>query len=400
MRVLFCNYEYPPLGGGGGVVNAALAEALAKRHEVTVLTSRALGLPAEDVANGVRVVRVPVFFRRRYAAANFSSMFAYLVTGTWGGRRLVRMAGFDVVNTHFALPSGPVGHKVAHAAGIPNVLSVHGGDLFDPSKRSSAHRHAPLRAAVRFLALNADAVVAQSRDTAANLHRYYAAEVEPAVIPLGIARPPAVAGRREEYGFAPDDVLLVTVGRMVKRKAVEQLIEVLAGWRDERVKLLLLGSGPLSDGLERLAFRLGVRGRVHFMGRVTERAKFELLSSADVYVSTSQHEGFGLVFLEAMACGLPVVAYDRGGQADFLEDGVTGHVVRLNDRDAFRARCESLIASPERRAAIAAANRKRAEHFFIDRCAERYEALFASVIEAHAAGRSRAAAVAAPSGEA
>jgi len=59
---------------------------------------------------------------------------------------------------------------------------------------------------------------------------------------------------------------------------------------------------------------------------VPEEHKFRLLRIADVFVSTSQHEGFGLVFLEAMACGLPVVCYDRGGQIDFLEDRTTGHL--------------------------------------------------------------------------
>jgi glycosyltransferase involved in cell wall biosynthesis len=394
MRILFCNYEYPPLGGGGGVVNAALAEALARRHEVTVLTSRALGLPAESVSGGVRIVRTPVFFRRRYAAANLPSMFAYLVTGTLGGRRLVRRMPFDIVNTHFALPTGPVGQRVAAAGGVPNVLSVHGGDLFDPSKASSAHRHAPLRAAVRHLALSADAVVAQSRDTEANLRRYFAPEVEAAVIPLGISRPPEVNASREQYGLDAEDVLLVTVGRMVRRKALDQLLEVLSRLPDERVKLLLLGSGPLEPMLRRQAARLGVERRVRFMGRVADQAKFELLSVADLYVSTSQHEGFGLVFLEAMAAGLPVVSYDRGGHLDFLEDGRTGHLVRLNDRDAFTARCGGLISNSALAARLGAANRKRAEDFFIDRCAERYEELFASVIRSSAPDSARRAAVA------
>src|ERR1700680_4513064 len=76
LRILFCNYEYPPLGGGGGVVMAAMARSLPQRQDVTVLTSRAAGLPSEGMDANVKVVRVPVFFRRHLAVANMPSMAA------------------------------------------------------------------------------------------------------------------------------------------------------------------------------------------------------------------------------------------------------------------------------------------------------------------------------------
>src|SRR5689334_18584359 len=102
MQILLCNYEYPPIGGGGGVVMAAMATELAHRgHDVTVLTSRAFGLPADSIEDGVRVVRVPVFFRRQMAVANIASMAAYLPMGWFRGMRLGRRKAFDIINTHF-----------------------------------------------------------------------------------------------------------------------------------------------------------------------------------------------------------------------------------------------------------------------------------------------------------
>lgn len=387
MRILFCNYEYPPLGGGGGVVNAALARELARDHDVTVLTSCGLGLPELSVVDGVRIVRAPVWFRRKRAVANFASMLAYVASGTLVGRRLVRRERFDVINTHFVLPSGPVGDQLSRAGGVPNVLSVHGGDLYDPSKRSSAHRHAPLRAEVRRLARRADAVVAQSSDTRENLRRYYAPEIDAEVIPLGISQPPPVQCSRPAHGYGDDDVLLISVGRLVDRKRVDRLIEAVAQIGDPRVRLLLLGDGPRRRELEAYAERLGVERQIDFKGAVDETTKYELLSVADLYVSTSQHEGFGLVFLEAMASALPVVCYAHGGQRDFLEDGVTGCLVPLNDLSAWVDGCRRLIEDPARRDAIGRANRERVSEFLIERCARRYEELFESVLRGRASPR-------------
>jgi glycosyltransferase involved in cell wall biosynthesis len=380
VRILFCNFEYPPLGGGGGVVNALLAEELAKRHTVTVLTSRGLGAPAERSESGVRVVRVPVFFRRQQAAANFASMLAYLPMGIRAGKHLVNNARFDIINTHFVLPTGPVGQTVARFGGIPNVLSVHGGDVFDPSKWTSPHRHVLLRAWVRRLLLQADCIVGQSRNTLENVRKFYAPEIEGIQIPLGIRRPHIETVSRRDLGFADDDILLVTVGRLVSRKAIHQLISMIARIEHANVRLLVLGTGPLGQQLSECARRLNVEERVHFLGYVNETEKFRILKVSDIFVSTSQHEGFGLVFLEAMASGLPVVCYDHGGQTDFLENGKTGYVLPLNDELAFLEHCRQLASATNTRKEMGKTNLGRVEEYFIDRCARHYEEVFEDLI--------------------
>jgi glycosyltransferase involved in cell wall biosynthesis len=386
LRILLCNYEYPPLGGGGGVATLLLAEELAQRHPVTVLTSQGSGLAREETRNAVRIVRVPVG-RKHRATASLPSMFGYMLMGSWVGRRLVAAERYDVINTHFALPSGPVGDALSRR-GIPNVLSVHGGDLYDPSKWSSPHRHPVLRRWVRSLLERADAVITQSSDTLDNARRFYAPALEGEIVPLGIKRPPAAAAPRRRYGYRDDHLLLITVGRLVARKAIDQLIAVLARPELEQVHLMVVGDGPLEPELRQQAAQLRVDQRVRFFGHVSETEKFQLLRMADAFVSTSQHEGFGLVFLEAMACGLPIVCYDRGGQRDFLDSGSTGAVVPLNDRDAFVRACHRLMLDPRARQRAGAENLRRVECYLIDRCAERYEATFRKVTAArrHYAG--------------
>lgn len=382
MRILFCNYEYPPLGGGGGVINALLAEELATRHEVTVLTSRGLGRPSEAVEDGVRVRRVPVFFRTQQAAASFASMFAYMVLGVRQGKTLLRKEQFDLINTHFVLPSGPVGDALGRCARIPNVLSVHGGDLYDPSKWTSPHRHALLRLWVSALLRRADCVIGQSRNTLDNVKQYFAPELQGERIPLGIRRPPRDTAARTDYGFESDDVLLVTVGRLVQRKAVDQLVAMMPRLAHACARLLVVGTGPQEPRLRQQARELNMADHIHFLGHLDDAEKFRVLRMCDLFVSTSQHEGFGLVFLEAMACGLPVVCYDHGGQTDFLEGGVTGYIVTLNEIDQFAHRCGELVQDVKTRRQMGTESMRCVEPYYIDRCAEKYERVFEATIAA------------------
>lgn len=380
MRILFVNFEYPPLGGGGGVINELLAEELARRHEVAVLTSRAFGLAADEVRDRVRILRVPVLFRRQEAVGNLPAMAAYMGLGALLGRHLLGDFRPDVINTHFVLPSGPVGDRLARWFRVPNVLSLHSGDLYDPSKWTSPHRHPLLRRWVRSLLLRADAFVGQSSDTLERARRLYVPDQQGLRILLGIRPPPEGLAVRVACGFSEQDVLLITIGRLIPRKAVNQLVRVVARLGLPCVHLLVIGDGPLAGQLAALARDAGVGDRVHLLGHVSERDKFGLLRMADVLCSTSQHEGFGLSYLEAMACGRPLITYDNGGQKDFLADGETGFLVPLNDLELFVARCRVLVESQELRARMGAESLRRARELSIEACARQYESIFARLI--------------------
>ena len=384
MKILFCNFEYPPLGGGGGVVMAALARELAKRHEVTALTSRVGDLPSVSDESGVRVVRVPVFFRRARNTANFPSMLAYLPSAAWRAPSLARQRPFDVVNTHFVVPTGPVGQWIADRARVPNVLSVHGGDLYDPSKKMSPHRHAWLRGPIQWMLRRANTVIVQSNNTRDNVRRIYGVDRPVELIPLGIDRPPRTDRvPATVFGLPAGAFVIVTIGRLVARKQTTQLITAIAESGVTNAHLLVVGAGPDEEPVRRAAADQGFADRVHMLGRLSEADKCRALAAANLFASTSQHEGFGLVFLEAMAQGLPIVCYDHGGQTDYLTTGRTGCVVKLNDTKGFAAAIRAIAELPDRGQAIGAENRQLVEAYFIDRCATRYE----TVLERALAGR-------------
>jgi len=357
-----------------------LAKALAQRNEVTVLTSRAGGLPLVRDEEAVRVVRVAVLGRRRASTASILSMASYLPSGAWRGLRLARSTRFDLVNSQFVLPTGVAGDFVARQAGLPHVITVHGGDLYDPSKWLSPHRHASLRWSIRTLLRRSRLVIGQSKNTLHNLETFYGNLAPVERIPLGIPHREAPARDRAALGWPESAKVLLTVSRLVARKGIDQLVHVMRDLGRADALLAIVGTGPEEGALRSLADELGVADRVRFMGWLSEEQKYTALASADVFVSTSQHEGFGLMFLEALCCGLPIVCYDEGGQTDFLQDGVTGGVARVNDRAGFAAAVGRLVSDSAAHARIARHNRECFESLTIERCAERYESAFERVL--------------------
>ncbi|MDH3457871.1 MAG: glycosyltransferase family 4 protein [Gemmatimonadota bacterium] len=382
MNILTFNYEYPPIGGGGGVVHALIAEELARRHRVFVVTSAAKGLPRREERAGTTILRVPVIGRQDMSAASLTSMLTY-PPGAWVlGGRLIRRERIDIVHSHFAVPTGPGSLPPSLVLRVPHVLSLHGGDIYDPSKRLSPHRLPIVRSAVRWTLRRSAAVVAQSKNTRENARRWYGHRGPIELIPLGIRQPTVPAVSRAELGLPESAFLGITVGRLVKRKALDVLIRALTSQGLAGVHLIVVGDGPERSTLEALGTELGLGERLRFAGRVSEERKWQLLQAADAYLSTTMHEGFGLVYLEAMAAGIPVVTFDHGGQVDFLREGETGYVVPAGDVEQLVSAIAKLVANPAEKKRMGETNRQLAPRHNIEECAARYEELFSRLLQA------------------
>ncbi len=378
-RVLFVSYEYPPLGGGGGVILRDLAEELARRIEVTVLTTHRRGLERRERQGALEIVRTPVLLRNADATASMASMLSFFPSSLRAGRALLRERPADLVHTSFAVPSGPGGLLLARGADLPHVLSVHGGDIWDPSKRLSPHRTPLLKQTVSWVVHGSDRVVASSRDILRRTREIYA-DRHVDHVPLAIAPPRVPPASRAALGLDPEALLLVTVGRLIPRKGLPDLIDVVGRLDDPRVRLLVVGEGPLRADLEARA-QSRAPGRVEFAGFVSDERKWQLLAASDLYVSTSMHEGFGIVFLEALESGLPVLCYDEGGQTDFLDEEV-GALVAAGDQGAFLRRLREHVADPALSARKGEAGRRRARDYHVDRFADRYLEIYEQCLRA------------------
>jgi glycosyltransferase involved in cell wall biosynthesis len=289
------------------------------------------------------------------------------------------------VNGHFAVPTGPASLVAARMAGVPHVMSVHGGDLYDPSKKISPHKLPIVPWVIAYLLRHSDAVVSQSDNTSANAIRYYHYDGPIEMIPLGIRQPDVVPPTTRAALGLPENVFLtVTVGRLVKRKALDQLLLALTRPACAAVHFVVIGAGPEGEHWQAQARELGLESRVRFLGRVEETRKWQILQNCDAYVSSTLHEGFGLVYLEAMTAGLPVITPDHGGQVDFLKDGENGLLVRAGDTEALAAAIARLAADPEAARRMGRANLAVSPRHNVKHCAAGYEALFERLIAARA----------------
>ena len=382
MNILSINYEYPPLGGGGGFVTRDILEHLVKLgHQVTIVTSGHKDLQELEIINGVNVIRVPVLMRSKIEVASLASMLTYVPSSIIKSLAKFNSGSFDIINTHFAVPSGPAGQFLAKMFRIPNVLSIHGGDIFDPSKSLSPHKSWLLRKAVSSILNMADRVVAQSSDTQQNAYRYYNVKRGIDIIPLGIRKPEYTKTSRQQFGLAADDIVFCTIGRLVKRKNLDDALALFSQIHTQKkIKFLIIGDGPELQHLQQLVAEYQIQDSVKFLGTVSNEQKFQILDISDIYVSTAMHEGFGLVFLEAMECGLPVVCYNRGGQNDFLEQEKTGYLVECGDKDSFAERIIELASDAEKRKNMGNYNRELVKDYYIETCAEKYFELFRETI--------------------
>jgi glycosyltransferase involved in cell wall biosynthesis len=347
-------------------------------HTVTVLTGWGRDLPRREHQAGVDIVRVGPLAKKRRATAGWIYMASYLFGAAWlvvGQRRA--LADHDIVNTHFALPTGPLGWFTSRMLRLPHVLTIIGGDVYDPTKRGSPHRHGLLRLVNRWLMNAADSLIAISSDTAARARQHYGIERDIHVVNYGFAPTPP----REVAGVEAEGFVLIAVGRLVERKGFEHLLGALARLPDD-VRLWIVGDGPLDERLAHRAEELGVASRVRWFGYRTPAEIAWLLREADCFVLSSLHEGMGIVVQEAMNAGLPVVATNNGGQVDLIAEEHNGLLVRPGDAPALADAIERMHESPETRSRMGTNNRREIRRFESGRNAGEYVEVFRTLLEA------------------
>jgi D-inositol-3-phosphate glycosyltransferase len=265
-------------------------------------------------------------------------------------------------------------------------------------KTEAAEREQSVRVEIeRRTMAGSDRVVAATDVDRAQIIRHYGAPAPIAVIPGGVDlerfRPLDQARARASLGLTDASKVLLFVGRIQRLKGLEVLLPAFALLGFE-ARLLVVGGRPSSTleareigRLEQLAGRLGIAERVTFVGAVSHERLPVYYAAADATVMPSSYESFGLVAVESLACGRPVVATRIGGLRTIVRDGETGLLVPWRDPAMFAEALRRILLDDRLRARLAAAARPSVVRFGWDRTAEEHLALYADVL----AERARAA---------
>ena len=372
-------------GGGQNVFVADLARELGRQgHRITVYTRRDTPDLATRVefAPGVTVEHVPAGPDRplpKDELLRWMPDFGAYLARRWADDPP------DLAHAHFWM-SGLAALKAGAARGIPVVQTYHALGTVKRRHQGAKDTSPPERIRLeRAIGRTVDAVIATCEDEVAELTRMGVPRRRIAVVPCGVDvdrfRPD---GPAEPAGAAPR---LVALSRLVERKGVDTAIEALARIPD--AELLVAGGPPREelDGdpevhrLRLCAKEAGVADRVDFLGRVGRENVPLLLRSADLAVTLPWYEPFGMVPLEAMACGVPVIATGVGGHLDTVVDRVTGVHVRPRRPAETARRIRELLADRTHREAlgIAAADRARSR-FSWERVGGETAGVYAQVI--------------------
>lgn len=353
MKIAEVVSTFPPYRGGIGNVAFHNSLELRKRgHQVTVFTPRYKSLGNKkllkfDEPAGIRVRRLAPLLK--YGNAAFLPQF------------FCRLGDFDIIHLHYPFFGGAevvYSRKVISGAGFPKLLLTYHMDAVGRNFLGGFFKFYT-KTITPFIVKAADKIIFPSLDYGRhsrikNIIKNFPEKISE--ISNGVDAEkfsPALADEKllQERGFSPQDKLILFVGGLDTAhyfKGVDYLIRALKYLEDPAVKLLIVGEGSLKKEYMKLAGRLGLAARVIFAGFAKERLLPKYYNLCDLLVlpSIDASEAFGMVLLEAMSSGKPVIASNLAGVRDVVDDEQTGYLTQPKNEEDLAAKIKKLIQNP------------------------------------------------------
>jgi len=373
MNVLYITKTSPFSDGGGG--GEKRAEEVTKRladegHDVTILCGKTEpGLSKHVERNGCTVRHVTCIPERTHrfsTIAFYSARYLFPVVSIPVLVSLLFTRSVDVIVENMT-PYPTLSVVLARISGTPIVAVQH--EYFD---RTIYSTYGPLTATIQLIVQNFlrifdyDTIIVPTNHVKSMFVGYGIDSSKIEVVPNG------VNWRRFHLPEVEScHANLVTIGRLSKRKGQSEILRAIERVHQEHgdVTLDVVGAGPARSRLEDLAIELDISNRVTFHGYVSDERKIELLNRAEIFVFASRQEGFGLVLLEAMSAGLPVVARNLPVYHEFFTDGQNGFLVEEPVAAGLASKVIRLIDDGSKRSEIGKLNRDTASDYGWERTA-------------------------------
>src|SRR3989344_3454156 len=358
MNLLFINNEFPPIGGGGSTVTKyAISYLVRAGHTVTLITSRYKDLPHRETIDGATVIRIPAL--RKYK--DYSSaveLVSFGVSALAYSLYFIMKYRVDFVFAFFAVPAGWVAWILSYVRGIPYGVYFGGSDIpnANPSRFTAIYPIiTPLLKAIwkraSFRSVCSEDLQALAKKADADSEFLY--------IPNGV----------ETGRFVPIDrpanpkVKILFIGRLIPRKGFDRVVHALPKVRELAqvpFEVEVVGTGKYRQELDELGEQLGVSDLIRYVGMVPYDQLEKSYQYADVFVLMSLSEGMPSVILEAMGCGLPIIASDVGGNNEIVHEGENGYLIIGDDVHLLADRIVNLLEDAQLRQQMGAKSRELA----------------------------------------
>ena len=338
MKLLFISSTYPiPSAPYQGIFNGLLVQALANEHSVRVIAPIAWTVKAVHrvaPSSDPHVTHPTFYYPPRILRWSYGFWYWKSIQSSF--RNLTKNYKPDVVLGYWAHPDSDAAVRAARSLNVPSVVLVGGSDVLILA-RSGLRRQV-----IQGVLQRANRVVAFSEDLARHVVDLGVSSDSVDVVYRGVDRevfkPADRLESRLALHIAPNAIVLVWVGRLVDVKNPSMAIRAIVHWRQlygDRLRIVVIGAGPLRTGLERLADQLSVRERCSFLGAIPHQEIAKWFQAADLTILTSHSEGVPNVLLESIACGTPFIATDVGGVRE-IADPRCDKLVPAGDENAFQ----------------------------------------------------------------
>jgi N-acetyl-alpha-D-glucosaminyl L-malate synthase BshA len=369
LKVCILTSSFPRFAGdSAGIFIYHLAIALVKKGvDIEIICPHDNGCSFFEDIKGVKIRRFPYFFPLQYQNLAYGSGILkniksnictkiqlpfFIISEIIYALRRLMISKPDLIHAHWSLPQGLTGIICKKVLGVPFITTVHGSDVH-------GLQYPLLKALNRIVIKNSEICTANSR-ASAKMVSDIAGRGDTQVVPMGVdtnlfSRSKKVDVIRKKYKI--DGNVLLFVGRLIRVKGVYYLIKAFPKVlkRHPKTKLLIVGSGPEKRRLIQLCVELEIINSVVFINEVLQEDLIPLYSIANILVLpsiidvTGETEGLGVVLLEAMACGVPVIGSDIGGIKDIIIDGETGLLSKQKNSDSLAEKIIKLLSDEQLR---------------------------------------------------